>query len=222
MSGVQSAGPSPHGGGPAPSRLSDGYGDELTVDEQLAQYEAWLHAVANRILPPADHRHDDLVQEGRIGMWKALASYDPARGALPSYLTRGAEMQMRQAFMRGENWTGSPSRRGNHMGEVQVRHLESVEALLDDGSQHVEEAAGVAADVAEAAMLAYHRGEVAEAVRLLPGPQRDYLRLRFVEDRSGPEIQRELGVGVTTLWHAPRSGARDRLRAQLRHLEAVA
>jgi RNA polymerase sigma factor (sigma-70 family) len=203
------------------TELNDGYGDDLTPSEVISQYERWLHAVANRLLPPGDHRHDDLVQEGRIGMWKALAKYDSSKGALPSYLTRGAEMQIRNAFLRGENWTGSPSRRG-YSGPAQISKVISLDAALDDSSVHNETAGGVTDDHADSAALARHRDEIAAAIASLTEQQQRYVALRFIHGLTNAQATRMIGgVSEGTLWHAPRSGAKHKLRAHLSHLDAA-
>jgi DNA-directed RNA polymerase specialized sigma24 family protein len=79
--------------------------------EVIAHYRGWLYAQArkcSRSIPD----HDDLVQEGRIAMLRAMATYDPVKGSLPSWLTGAARMRMREVAKR-LNWTGTPMRRGH-------------------------------------------------------------------------------------------------------------
>lgn len=203
--------------------ISDGYGDKLTIDETLADYDSWLHARAHHLLPSTDHRHDDLVQEGRIAMWKAYGQHDRAKGALPSWLTQHANWHMREVISRGGKWTGSPPRSGNSGVDVKVRSVESLDAHLTPESDHSPDdaAAGVAPDIADQAMGAYHRGEIAEAIGLLSEAQQRYVRLRFAEDHRGAEMKDAFGYDPSALWNSAKNGAKHKLRAHLSHLEAA-
>ncbi|MFD1278078.1 sigma-70 family RNA polymerase sigma factor [Streptomyces kaempferi] len=162
---------------------NDGYGDTPTIDEALADYDAWLHRRVHQMLPATDHRHDDLVQEGRIAMWEAHSRHDPAKGSLPAWLTRHANWHMQEVLARRGKWTGSPSRRdGRH--EVRDVPTVSLDALLfpPDGGVGDEKAAGVVPDIADSAMTAYHRVQVLDALSALTEKQRQYVVLRFWGD----------------------------------------
>src|ERR1017187_5628016 len=78
----------------------------------INDYHSWLYKMARvyRSFDPNDH--DDLVQEGRVAMWHALDTYDPALGALPPWLTTAAKMRMREVVYRG-NWTGTLGAKGH-------------------------------------------------------------------------------------------------------------
>ena len=78
----------------------------------IANYRGWLWAYA-RVVSRNISDHEDLVAEGRIAMWRALDTYDPSRGALPTYLTQAARWRMRDVARRG-HFLGMPSRRGHH------------------------------------------------------------------------------------------------------------
>ncbi|WP_329047070.1 RNA polymerase sigma factor [Streptomyces sp. NBC_01422] len=220
MTASAPSGPSPSGGGPVP--YNDGYGNTPTIDEALADYEAWLHRRAGQMLPPTDHRHDDLVQEGRIAMWQAHNQHDPAKGALPAWLTQNATWHMREVLARRGKWTGSPSRRqGRHA--VQDLPTESLNELLDPESRHRDETAGgVAPDIAEQAMGAYHQAEIAAALAGLTEKQRRYVLHRFWGDAAGPELKAEFGYDPKALWsRTGRRAARDQLADSLAHLNAA-
>lgn len=203
--------------------LSDGYGDSLTVGETLADYDAWLHARAHQMLPSTDHRHDDLVQEGRIAMWRAHADYDPAKGALPAWLTRHATWHMREVLSRGGTWTGRPPRPSTSRIPIRVRSIESLDAHLapDDGGPADDAAAGTVPDIAERAMAAYHQGEISEAMALLSTAQRRYVRLRFVDGMKTAELKTAFGYDPSALWNSAKNGAKYKLRRELSHLEAA-
>lgn len=218
----QWVGPSSSSGGPAP--YNDGYGDTPTVDETIADYEAWLHHRVHQMLAPTDHRHDDLVQEGRIAMWQAHSRHDPDKGPLPSWLTQHATWHMKEVLARRGKWTGSPARRdGRH--EVQDVPEVSLDALMtpaDDGRPADEAAGGVSPDIADAAMQAYHRGEIVRALEGLSAKQRRYVLLRFWADAAGPELRAAFGYDPKALWSRPNSpAARQKLASSLAHLNAA-
>lgn len=58
----------------------------------LSDYEGWLHKVASGLVGP--DRHDDVVQEGRVALWRALQRADLSNPGLPGYLTRAAKGRM--------------------------------------------------------------------------------------------------------------------------------
>lgn len=208
-----------------PATYNDGYGDTATVDETLAGYDAWLHRRAHQMLPSTDHRHEDLVQEGRIAMWQAHGQHDPARGAMPAWLTQKATWHMRDVLARrGDgNWTGSPARRDGR-NAVQDAPTDSLDALLDatEGGKTDTDAGGVLPDIADVAMIAYHRAEIVEALEGLTEGQRRYVLLRFWGDAAGPELKAEFGYDPKALWRRPgRPAAQDRLAEALSHLNAA-
>ncbi|WP_428957806.1 RNA polymerase sigma factor [Streptomyces sp. cg35] len=205
------------------NELNDGYGDALTTDEVIGEYESWLHARAHQMLSPADPRHDDLVQEGRIAMWQALDRHDPVKGALPSWLTQHATWHMRDVLTHRDRWTGRPARSGNSGVDQKVTHVESLDAHLDpgDGQPSREHVAGITPDVADEAMIAYHRGEISKALDLLSDSQKRYVHLRFFDDLKGAEMKAQFGYDPSALWNSPRNGAKHKLRAHLSHLEAA-
>lgn len=205
------------------SSYNDGYGDAPTVDEALADYEAWLHHRAHQMLPSTDHRHDDLVQEGRIAMWQAHSKHDPKKGALPAWLTQHATWRMRDVLARRGKWTGSPARRdGRHA--VEDAPTVSLNALLEPDGDRLgdERAGGVVPDIADAAMGAYHRQQIVDALEDLTEGQRRYVLLRFWGDVVGRELRDAFGYDPKGLWSSPKSpAARERLAQSLTHLNAA-
>lgn len=203
---------------------NDGFGDAPAVetdDETIAAYSKWLHVVANSFLPPWHDRHDDLVQEGRIAMWRALATHDPAKGSLPSWLTQAAKMRMRDVASGKGQPTGHVANRGSREVEAVV----SLDALVEEGG--VEVLLGVAAAV-EGVEMAYHAGEIAEALQSLSPAQQRYVRARFWYglDPSSREPGMRAMVDLVPearkrfLWtgSSKQVGARDRLASRLAHL----
>lgn len=139
----------------------------MTAAETIADFERWLHAVANRLLPrSSEEDHQDLVQEGRVAMWRALATFDESKGARASWLVRAAEMRMKDvAWGKGQPFGHEAVRgsRGVEMGpSTDELSDDQVEALLG----YVEEA--------------FHDGEVLRIIRERLSPrQQEYVFLRF-------------------------------------------
>lgn len=203
--------------------LSDGFGDQPLVESDEAiidSYTKWLHKVANDYLPLWHERHDDVVQEGRIAMWRALATYDATKGSLPSWLTTAAKQRMKDvSFGRGRP-TGHEEMRGSREVEVDV----SLDALAEDGIEMML----TAHDSLSGVEIAYHAGEIAEALDSLSPAQRRYVIGRFwcgLDPSSREPGMREFVDLVPEmrkrhLWagSSKQVGARDRLAQRLLHL----
>lgn len=59
-------------------------GSKKAMNAIIAQYERLCHKLARKFAFTANtHDHDDLVQEAKIGLIKAIQSYDPNHGAKP-------------------------------------------------------------------------------------------------------------------------------------------
>lgn len=179
--------------------------DPSVIDD----YSKWLHAVANRLTDAANH--DNIVQEGRVAMWRALATYDESKGALPTWLTRAAEMRMKDVA-----WG-----KGQPFGHEAVRGARPVEEgpSLDGLEEQVVE--GLLGYVEEA----YHDGEIWAAVNSLTEKQREYVFLRFwggLDPKSASPATRALVSQFPVLkerWHWQR--AKGALRERLGHLAAA-
>jgi DNA-directed RNA polymerase specialized sigma24 family protein len=78
----------------------------------LDDYRLWRFKMASVYLPYEPSLWPDLAQEAAIAQWRALDTYDPALGALPSWLTTAAKMRMREVIRRG-NWTGTLGAKGH-------------------------------------------------------------------------------------------------------------
>lgn len=80
----------------------------------LGAYHSWLYKVAADMLPGGFYAAEieDLVQEGRIAMWKAYEAYDDCKGTLAPWLTNAARMRMKDIAHGHGRWTGHTGRRG--------------------------------------------------------------------------------------------------------------
>ncbi len=134
----------------------------------IADYDRWLGAVAMRLLGATWTEADlqDLKQEGRVAMWRALETYDEAKGALPSWLTRAAEMRMKD-IARGH---GQPFGREATRGSREVDTGGSIDAFDEDQID------GLLGYVSEE----IHDGEILRVIRERLTPrQQEYVFLRF-------------------------------------------
>ena len=184
----------------------------MDENEILKMYKGWLHAVAMSLAPRQKDKWQDLVQEGSIAMWKAMKTYDPGKGALPTWLTGAARMRMRDVLFR-DTWTGTPGQRGH------VR--EKPATPVDTDWDWVDELVGSSPEVLDGVLLSYHEGEILKALNALPKEQREYIFLRFWcgwGGQKGPSLKEHFGRDVNYLWSQVGSGARDRLRESLAHL----
>ncbi len=192
--------------------LNDGFGSDLSVEETIAAYDRWAHVVANSRLSPSHPDHDDLVQEARIGIWQSLAKYDPAMGALPSYVTQAAKWKMDDAVQR-RKWTGQETTRGVRV-EDRDRYTDSLDALVDAGLDQMLSAA----DMLDEVTMAYHYGQIHRAIAALDEPQREYVYLRFWLGLSGTEIEAKTGVKESTQRLRFKRTVAPVLREHLSHL----
>lgn len=199
--------------------IDDGFGDHLSISEEIGRYDRWAHTLANGLLRLPDHEmHDDLVQEARIAMWRAGDTYDPALGARPSWLTSAAKMRMRDVA-RG---AGQPFGHEPVRGHVEPQ-AESLDAAIETyGEDAAEWVALSYPDPLDAVAEAYHEGEIAQAVADLPVDQRKYVYARFwvgLDPTSRAPSMRVLLAHVPEmadrrLWAA----ARETLKTRLAHL----
>lgn len=142
-----------------------------TAEDLVRDYRQWLLKQAAMLLPGRQADWQDLAQEGHIAMWKALQTYDPAKGALPSWLTTAARLRMRDCVRRNL-WTGTPSARGH------VRDRAPTPAEDDFLEERAPEV------VYDGLALAYHHGEIIEVLNSLTPSQRSAIFRRFWLDES--------------------------------------
>lgn len=81
----------------------DGAGSCLCHPDITAAVAAHRHVVdqqARILLRPADSGYDDLISDGMLALWRALAAYDPARGDLDSWLAHRVRFRMIDGLRR--------------------------------------------------------------------------------------------------------------------------
>lgn len=157
-------------------------------DEALAEaYERWsplVHTVALRIT--ADHEAaQDVTQEVFVRLWERPEAYDPDRGALRTWLC---------AMTRGRALDSIRRRRtrDRHQTTAGAAHLATQRSQPD---------------VDEVLTWEQEAKAVREAVRALPDPQREAVRLAYFEGHTYREVARVLRI--------PEGTAKSRLRRAL-------
>lgn len=189
---------------------------ELAERALLAEYRPWLRTVARNLL--SDRHQDwieDLAQEGWIGMWRALPKHDPEVAPLDFHLKMVATNTMKSAlqkWLRAERGGKQGARINYNQGEIAVGHS----AEVDFWSVFGVDLPGVE--------LAYHYGEIAQALAELSPKQREYVILRFWYGYDQPAIQAHFGYVPRGVWAAARkklSVALANLNPQHKEMETV-
>lgn len=151
----------------------------------LGDYHRWLYKTAADLLPggPYDPGLEDLVQEGRVALWKAAETFDEAKGTLAPWITNAARMRMRDLVQGHGQATGHiPTKFQRVTGDADHVNRRYAEAMKDvisgpavyiDAQENPEELA-LARSVVE-----FAEPVLMEVLRELPEEQREYIWLRF-------------------------------------------
>lgn len=161
----------------------------------LEALRPWLRVVARSMLGQDDTRHvEDLAQEGWIGAWRSIPAYEPSGGAFESWLHACAKNAMRNVIR---------DRLAARRDDRQTLLVGDVLKLWDAGASF------------EGLELAYHHGEIAQALAVLSPQQREYVVLRFWGGLEAAQLNRHFRtLNSGSIWTA----ARRKLRDQLAHL----
>lgn len=192
--------------------MNGGFGDQLDVSEVIERYERWVFKVVNEEVGRLAHDNDDLVQEGRIAVWHAHERGD-GRPGTPNYITQAARWRIKNVIDRG-TWTGRDTSRAKPSDPR--AHRDDLVSLDDLSVQSIIAAAGLLEHVE----LAYHYGEIHQAIAELTEDERRYVVMRFWHGMNEPEMQPYFAVNVGWVWRG-HHGARAKLRARLEHLVGV-
>ncbi len=218
------------------SGLSDGFGEQPSVDSTIKAHERWLYATAYDLSPGQNVHIEDLVQEGRISMWHAIQTHDESLSPLSPWLYRHALRRMRHVAWKD----GAPTGHTRQAGRPEVRPSTSIEA---EAAHHSSEEGGSAHDVVamlfglvdtiDEIEIAYHHGEIMGALQALTPKQRAYVYARFWCGIDAPAGSRNEGVKQAkeqnplmrrdVLWTGNRTttGAKQRLAESLAHLRVL-
>lgn len=164
----------------------------------VGNYVNWMHREANRILAgPTMVSHDDLFQEGMIAAWRQEQKHG---GEHAGFMTSEAALRMRQVAQGGSPFGNAG--RGRSGRDVKPEfNLDALDAELAEALAPRE------ADFAEWAQMAYHHGELNNAISQLPPRQREAVLVILAGGIMDPR-QRAAWVD-----------ARVKLRVWLEHLD---
>jgi RNA polymerase sigma-70 factor, ECF subfamily len=156
-----------------------------------ARYASMIHGMAARSLDRA--AAEEISQEVFLAVWRHASSFDPTRGtfrAWVSQITRSSVLnELRRRGRRPRATTQSDGLDGDH--------------LADPGP-----------DPAESAWREHRRAVVRAALEVLPPPQREALRLAFLEDLTHEQVAAFLKLPLGTTKSRIRSGLKA-LRGRL-------
>ncbi|HEX6453672.1 MAG TPA: RNA polymerase sigma factor [Trebonia sp.] len=154
-------------------------GDDMALRELFARHAPWLAARLRAALPPPDV--EDVLQETFLAVWKGAKAYKP-QGAAQAWLWVIARNQA--AFLlrkRGPATTGLPD--------------ETTSRLLGERA----DGGGFALGGTDPAAAALARADLAAASSTLSAPEREVLRLVYVEDRPIAEVAKIIGIPEGTV-----------------------
>lgn len=195
--------------------ISDGYGDALSpLEEDLIDREGVLRAMAaNAVNGVRDPRFPDVLQEGRITFWQNHESLPDDENRI-RYSMHRARQRMQHIATRDEILTGQASRAGRPEVKV-VAHLDK--PVTPQGDVTLGDLLGIAASI-EGVEMAYHHGEIQQAINALDPEHREYVVLRFWGGWTDSEIARHLGVSTSGMHNRWVRRIRPTLVEHLGHL----
>jgi RNA polymerase sigma-70 factor (ECF subfamily) len=172
-------------------------GQQEALGPLYSRYAALIFNMAARSL---DHpAAEDVVQDVFLSVWRNAASFDPARGPLRPWLLQIVHFRILNE-LRGR------SRRPQIEPDPEGMQL----AALADSAPGVE----------EQAWRAYQRDALRSAMDSLPQPQRQALRLAFLQDLTHEQVATELKLPLGTAKTRIRAGI-QKLRVSLAPLGAA-
>lgn len=166
--------------------LEKGPLDGLTENEIVSRYQRWAHKVAYVWGGYDNTEHEDLAQEALIGVWLALQSYEPDKGAMASYLAQGGKTQLHECLRR-DKWTGSPSLKGSVRSHPAIP-LSDDDPLFD---AELKEDFSVLTDLLIDTQSTLHE---------LSPDHRKYVYLRFWLDMAPSDIEQHLDISGRHAW----------------------
>jgi RNA polymerase sigma factor (sigma-70 family) len=146
--------------------------DERAIEALYARYSGPLYSLAYQVTG-ADRFAQDVVQEVFVAVWKDAGRFDPAKGALSSWLFALARHKAIDLVRREANVR-------KHTADVDLEFREA-----DD-------------DVDQEAWLRLRRDTVRAAITQLPEAQRTALELAFFAGLTHVEVAEKLDIPLGT------------------------
>lgn len=193
--------------------INDGFGDQPGYDEteqMLRDEEAFFVRNARSTLLKKNQRgfkpgeDDDAVQEARIAAWQSYIEHHN-----PRYMNIAVRQRLIAHVMR-DQWFGTKPT-AHEMDPIRRSGRDS----LDDPDLDL---ILLAEENIEALTMAYHHGQIMEALNVLSPKQREFVYMRFWEGRTYTDIAARLGLtegGAKSVWLKQ---VRPLLAHQLAHL----
>jgi DNA-directed RNA polymerase specialized sigma24 family protein len=197
--------------------INDGYGEGVEVEDLLADYDQWFHFAATKMIETTDPRHADAVQEGRIEFWRAFRELaEKSEADRLRFSLNRAKQRMYAVVHRGRPPTGNLHQGLRYEPSSPIR----LDSPLTEGDGNpitlIEGPASL-----EGIEIAYHHGEIAQAINALPSQHREYVVRRFWLGHTETEIARQFGItpnGMNNRWVRT---IRPALVERLEHLVGV-
>jgi DNA-directed RNA polymerase specialized sigma24 family protein len=195
--------------------LQDGFGDHLSAEEMTVEIESrerLLRLKAGDRLRGSSASSDiyqDVLQEGRIVQFEVLSRRPDAP---PAYVSAAMSNRITEVVSRG-TWTGMSRTHGKQLDPLRRRDRDSI----SDETLRLDEVVSSSQLLDEVA-LAYHHGEIAEAISALTFTQRVHVFSRFWMGMSNAEIAAAQGCSKQTVERQWRTEIRPHLVSQLGHL----
>lgn len=166
-------------------------------EEALRKLYPWIATVARRM--NRDHA-DDLKQVGAIAAWKALESFDPSKSSSPESWAKMHAVNKMKTYISRLYGTCKDRNKPGYDLPIEDEVLDSpIRVRYND--------------------LVYHYREIHDAIADLPEKQREYIYLRFWQQRVHAELVKHFGYNPTGLWY---KRSKEILKERLAHLEGVA
>ncbi|MEU8222017.1 sigma-70 family RNA polymerase sigma factor [Kribbella sp. NPDC048915] len=174
-------------GEPTPAEIAEGFAAGRE-DSLAAAYRRWSRLVYTLALRGLGDRGDaeDVTQQVFVSAWRGRQTFDPASGALGSWLTGIARHRIADRL---------EARNRDRRNAAAVGEGTAVRATVDD-------------QLVDRVLLADELDRIGE-------PRRTILRLAFYEDQSYPQIAERLNLPLGTVKSHARRGLlslRDRLK----------
>ncbi len=197
--------------------ISDGYGNLSEVERVLMEEEEFLVRNARTMLIKkrgkgfAPGTEEDAVQEARIAAWQSWVAHQNR-----AFLNIAARQRLMKFVLDEAPSFGSDTSRSNFSGASKDPFRRPTVSIDDPDLDIVV----TAAEALEAVAMAYHDGEIVEAVNALLPDVREYVILRYWAGYTNPEIAAIQGKsvgGVSSQW----TKAKPLLVERLEHLREL-
>lgn len=190
----------------------NGFGDSLNVEEVLARKEALLQIMVSENTAVTPEMRDDVLQEARITAWQVYTS-DREMQNRDTYTHAAARKRIGEVAQR-QTWTGHTRVHGQPTDPLRQQGKESLDVMIESDSG----LALVAVELLDGVEVAYHYGQVHQAIRALSEPHRLFVYQKYWLGLSESELAAKHGKSVGTISRWWTQTIKPALRQNLEHL----